>query len=476
MWMQDEEAFLVPGPVVDLRRASQTTAVVCSLCPDAEQARVVVRLGCGAMSDVRMADGQTVPGLGIIVPSGWQPGTIAVTVCASQEVDRLTVIHRSGSLFSWRWSDATFVKAVVEPMECACATSIQSGKLLVVGCSSAEHAKGRPTLEVLDALSLRRVNSVQPSSAAATCFRATPSGHMLAVGMDDGMVMVLDPATQELRVLRTFAGHAAAVIAIDFSADGDWIRACDAAGRVLMWRTSSGEPLVAMDFASALPWSSAACQPAVARAPWMTDDDITAIAGSCADGSVFVATRSAGGTGLYTVPLYRSALGSTVRKSPGPSHAASVLQRLQDHNALLAVAGASVWCWEVEDVGGSASGSERAPRAEEDTSTLPGARVRSSSVAGPAGAAAPPHWADALAPTRMPPVSANPPAVGVHVEAAASCMPSLPLVPLGHASVAFASTLGLAVVHNTTTKLQQCLQVRASAACCLIVRYMRCTH
>jgi WD40 repeat protein len=80
-----------------------------------------------------------------------------------------------------------------------------------------------------------------PMGAPAECLAYAPTGSAVAVGDREGKIKLWDLASRS--VIRSLAGHRAAVMAVAFTPDGKWLASADAQGTVVLWSWSSGARL-----------------------------------------------------------------------------------------------------------------------------------------------------------------------------------------------------------------------------------------
>lgn len=98
------------------------------------------------------------------------------------------------------------------------------------------------TLHLYRLPQLQRLRTLTPAGDAAISAWAFGDGHRAALGDTEGRIFLLVPETGELRMLPAARGRE--VTWLEFSADGSWLAAGGADGRVHAFDADSGDPLV----------------------------------------------------------------------------------------------------------------------------------------------------------------------------------------------------------------------------------------
>jgi WD40 repeat protein/DNA-binding SARP family transcriptional activator len=83
--------------------------------------------------------------------------------------------------------------------------------------------------------------TLQPPDMAALCFAFSPDGSQLAIGTEEGPVLLWD--MEQERFSPPFKGHTVPVIDVTFSPDGQLVASSSRDGTVRLWDIASGKPL-----------------------------------------------------------------------------------------------------------------------------------------------------------------------------------------------------------------------------------------
>src|SRR5262249_29879166 len=76
-------------------------------------------------------------------------------------------------------------------------------------------------------------------SADIRCMALQPHGVQLALGLDDGTLLVRDRTTGDM--VARLGGHRAPVVSLGFAADGKSMASADRDGKIQIWRLRSGD-------------------------------------------------------------------------------------------------------------------------------------------------------------------------------------------------------------------------------------------
>jgi len=69
----------------------------------------------------------------------------------------------------------------------------------------------------------------------------SPDHSLLAVGSHDQMIYICNTASYEKKI-KKMSGHSGALLGLDWSINGDWIRSSDGAHELLFWNPSEKKP------------------------------------------------------------------------------------------------------------------------------------------------------------------------------------------------------------------------------------------